>query len=437
MKNTIKKLPKSQIEVEFELTADEFQKYLEGALLKLKDQVKMDGFRKGAVPLKMVEEKIGNENLLMEAGDLAVKKSYRDFVTESKLEPIGDPEVQIKKIAKGSPFEFVVKISVLPEIVLPDYQEIAKKVKGQDILVDEKEVEDAVIYLQKSKAKLSPVERGAEPKDFVEIEYQNSQINGGKIIQDSFILNEGGFLKDFEDNILGMKAGDEKEFKAKFPDNTPNKELAGKESDFKVRMVLVQKMELPEIDDELAKSLGQDASGVGSAGSPVSAFDSLVSLKENIRGGITMEKQEGERQRKRGEVLHNVSQKITFDLPEKMVDYESARLFEDFKNQIAQNAKIDFDEYLASVKKDENEVKKSFSLEAEKRIRNFLVLREIGKAENIEVDEKELNEEMTKVMQRYSKEQLEKIDVNELREYTKGAIYNEKVFEKLESFSKI
>ena len=150
-----------------------------------------------------------------------------------------------------------------------------------------------------------------------------------------------------------------------------------------------------------------------------------------------MEKQEGEKQRKRGEILEKVSAKITFDLPEKMVDYESQRLLEDFKDQISKNAKIDFDQYLLSIKKSEEEIKKSFKMEAEKRIKNFLVLREIGKVENIEVLENELDEEMQKVMKNYSKDQLQKIDIEQLKEYTKGAIYNEKVFEKLESFSKI
>lgn len=421
MKTEIKKLEKSQVEISFELTAEEFQKHIEGALLSFKNNVKMDGFRKGAVPLKMVEEKVGDENLLMEAGDLAVKKSYSQFVIDNKLEPIGDPEVQIKKIAKGSPFEFVVKVAVLPEIVLPNYQEIASKVKAQEIKVDEKEVEDAINYLQKSRAKMAQVDRGAGAKDFVEIEYQNDKINGGKVIKDGFILSEGGFLKDFENNLLEMKAGDEKEFKAKFPENTPDKNLAGKDGDFKVKMISVQEMELPELNDEFAQALG--------------AFDTMVSLKENIKGGIAMEKTAGEKQRKRAEILNMISQKISFDLPEKMVDYESARLFEDFKDQIAQNAKIDFDEYLATVKKSEEEIKKSFSLEAEKRIKSFLVLREIGKAEKVEVLDQELQEELEKSMKSYSKEQLSKIDIGQLKEYAKGAIFNEKIFQLLEKFS--
>src|SRR3989344_3641611 len=152
MKTELKKLPKSQIEIEFELTGEEFQEYIEKALLHLKEHVKIDGFRKGNVPKEMVEKEVGQENLLMEAGDLAVKKSYAKFVTENKLEPIGEPEVQI---VKGNPLLFKVKVSVLPDIELPNYKKIASQVKSSNILVDQKEIEEALRYLQKSRAKFS------------------------------------------------------------------------------------------------------------------------------------------------------------------------------------------------------------------------------------------------------------------------------------------
>ena len=119
-----------------------------------------------------------------------------------------------------------------------------------------------------------------------------------------------------------------------------------------------------------------------------------------------------------------------------MVQYELKRLFDDLKNQIAHNFKMTFEDYLSSIKKTQEEIKASFKLEAEKRIKNFLVLREVGKAENIEVFSEELQKEMNREIAKYSKEQLDKIDLVQLREYTKGAIFNEKVFEKLESFSK-
>jgi len=122
-------------------------------------------------------------------------------------------------------------------------------------------------------------------------------------------------------------------------------------------------------------------------------------------------------------------------LPEKMVVYEQERLFEDTKNGVASQFKISFEQYLSSIKKTEEEIKKSFRLEAEKRIKNFLTLRQIGKAEKIEVSKEELEDEMNRVAKSYSKEQLEKIDIAQLREYSKGAIFNEKVFQKLETFS--
>ena len=441
MKTELKKLKNSEVEINFELDEKEFEEYLGKALAHLKEHVKVDGFRKGNVPKEMVEKQVGQENLLMDAGDLAVKKTYSKFVVENKLEPIGDPDVQIVKIAKGNPFLFKVTVAVLPEIELPDYKEIVSQVKVGKVEVDEKEIEEAIVYLQKSRATFTDKTTGAEKKDYVKIEYQNEHIGGGKPVKDMFILGEAGFLPDFEDNLLGMKPGDEKEFTAKFPENTPDKSLAGKEGVFKVKMVAIQVMDLPQINDEFAKQLG--------------AFDTLVALKENLKTGIGLEKGENERMRARGEMVSKIAEKIypvksaeggvsqdakqfngvKFELPEKMVKYEQERLFEDMKNQIASQFKIGLEEYLASVKKTEEEIKSSFKLEAEKRIKNFLVLRQIGKAENIEVSATELEEEMNKVSKRYSKEQLEKIDINELREYSKGAIFNEKVFQFLENLS--
>lgn len=422
MKAEQKKLPKSQIEIMFELTAEEFMHHTEHALEHLKTHVKVDGFRKGNVPLKMVEETVGVENLLMEAGDHAVKHVYHDYIIENKLEPMGEPEVEITKIAKGSPMEFKVKITVLPEIELPNYQELASKIQGKEVLVDEKEVGEAIDYLQKTRAKFSAEDKPAEKKDFVEIEYSSTEIDNNKLIKDKFTLGEGGLIKDFEDSVLGMKAGEEKTAKVKFPDNATKNDLAGKEITFNIKMISVQKMELPEINDEFAKTLG--------------AFDTLVALKESVKKGIHQEKTEEEKQRKRGEVLDIISEKADFEVPEKLVEYEEQKLFEDLKNNVAQNFKITFPQYLATIKKTEEELKKTFAKEAEKRIKSFLILREIGKKENIEVLDAEMNEELGKALQTYTKEQVDKIDIEQLKEYTKGVVYNEKVFQKLESFSK-
>src|SRR5581483_3815291 len=186
------------------------------------------------------------------------------------------------------------------------------------------------------------------------------------------------------------------------------------------KMLAVHTMELPEISDEFAKALG--------------AFDNLVALKENLKEGITLEKKESEKQRRRGEMLEKISGQITFDIPEKMVDFEEQRLLDDLKNQVNSQFKISFEQYLASVKKTEEEIKKSYRVEAEKRIKNFLVLRQIGKQEKVEVSQEEIAQEVTRLTKNYSQEQLRQLDRNQLKEYSKGAIYNEKVFQILETF---
>jgi trigger factor len=421
MKVEQKKLPKSKIEVTFELTADEFKEHVSHAVEHLKQHVKVDGFREGKAPAKLVEDKIKPEALLMEAGDHAVQHVYTDYVRENKLEPVGQPEVSIIKIANGSEFIFKAVINVLPDVELPEYKEIASKIKANEISVTDEEVQDAINYLQKTRAKMTLKNEPAELKDFVEIKYSTKDINDGKDVDDRFILGEGGFMKGFEEGIVGMRSGEEKEFPITFPKESPRKDLAGKEAMFKIKLVSVQKMELAEINDEFAKQMG--------------AFDTLVALKTSMKEGMTAEKVENEKQRRRGEILEQIVAKTKIEIPEAMVEYEKERLMEDLKNKIAENIKISFEEYLASVKKTEQEIKDTYQKEAEKRLGGFLVLREIGKVENIQVSDKEIAEEVEKTLQRYPKETADRIDLEQLKEYTKGVIHNEKTFQILEDTS--
>jgi len=448
MKTNIKKLPKSQLEIEFEVSTEEFKKHVDHALLRLQEHIKIDGFRPGQVPLKIVEERAGKENLLMEAGDLAVKESYSKFVTENKLEPIGEPEVQILKIAGGNPFLFKVKITILPEVELPDYKKIVSQIKKKEIFVNQEEIDDALNYIRKSRAKFSQLDRPAQEKDFVEIEYESPRLKetqgeNSKKIKDEFILGEGKLISGFESNLVGMKAGEEKEFSLTFPQNSLRKDLAGQKVDFKVKMIAVQKVELPEINDEFARGLGK--------------FDNIESLKGNIKEGIIIEKEMQEKQRQRNEMLEKITQKSKIEIPEVLINLEKERLFKDFQQKINQSfstkggsppkadaslehasgGKTFFQEYLASIRQDEQSLRDSFLKEAEKKVKNFLILKEIGKKENILVNENEVEEETSKTIKNYPVDFAKKIDIDGLKEYIKGVIYNEKVFEKLESFVEI
>ena len=418
-----KKLEKSQLEVTFELTAEEFNKYIDQALEHLQKHIKIDGFRKGQVPKEMVAKQVGQEALLMEAGDIAARKTYLKYINEKNLEPVGNPEISVVKIKNGEPFIFKAKFSVLPEIKLPNYREIVKSVKSKEVSVSDEEINHGLGHLQKSRAKMSlkNPEGLSEKGNFIHITYQNKDINQGKEIEDQFILGEGKLIEGFEDKIVGMKANEEKEFSVKFPGSVPDKNIAGKEGLFKVKMKSVYDLETPELSDEFAKQLG--------------SFENIEALKNSIREGMTVEKIEGEKQRKRGEILEKISQKADFDMPKSIVESEKERLLQRFKNHITQNFKISFEEYLASIKKTENELKESYEKEAEKRLREYLILRQIGKDEQIEVSDEELDEEINKSIRGQNMDDVKKIDISELKEYTKGILFNEKVFQFLESLS--
>jgi len=429
MKSSIKKLPKSQIEIEVELPAEDLEKFIVEAKKHLAEHLDVPGFRKGNVPPQMVEEKIGKENILAEAADLAVNDAYIKIVNENKFEPISHPDAQIVKLAEGNPFIFKLTVSVLPEIELGDYQKIASQVKKAEYTVSEEEINNSLEYIKKSKAKFTVLDKPAETKDFVEIEYESPALGSmsalpenkdNKKVKDEFILGEGGFMPGFEKQIEGMKAGEEKEFNVKFPKNAQRKDLADKDVNFKVKMLAVKKVELPEVNDEFAKTLGK--------------FDNVAALMASIKEGIAAEKEEQDKQKQRRDLLQKIGEKSKFELPLILVERETESLFSNFKDKINQNYKITFPEYLASVKQDEKTVKESFAKEAEVKVRNFLIIREIGKKEGIEVSDKELEEEVNHMIKHYPKEMVSKIDINDLREYTKGTIYNEKVFQKLESF---
>jgi len=423
MKVDFKKLPKSEMEISFEIPWEEFKPYVDKAYSILGKDVATDGFRKGNVPQDILEKEIGIGKILEQAADLAAKDKYPQAIYREEIEPISQPEVSVIKLAENNPFEFKVKISVLPDITLPDYKAIASEIEKKEISIIDKDIDDALKWVQQSRAVFTPLDRGAEKNDFIEIEYQSPQIENNKIFNDKFLLGKAKFAPGFEKNLEGMGKEKQKEFNIVFPKEHNNKMLAGKDIAFKVTMKSVQKMELPELNDEFASKLGD--------------FKDLASLKSNIRENLKKEKELEQKQKIRNEILEKIAQDSKCEMPENLVDNEKNNLLEDLKQRVDQGIKIPFEEYLKQIKKTEKEIKDSFADTAQKRVKNFLALREIGKKEEIKVSKQEIEEETNKTLKNYpNKEDAKKIDVERLRDYTESAMYNEKVFNKLESFIK-
>lgn len=306
-------------------------------------------------------------------------------------------------------------------IKLPDYKKIALEVKRNKVFVEEGEVEAELQWLQKSRAKFSQKLSPCQTGDFVEIEFSSPKIEKGRVFRDGFILGKGHFLPGFEENLEGLKPGQEKEFSFSPP---PGGKLEpGKTINFRVKIISVQKVEFPEINDQFAQNLGR--------------FKNLEDLKESIREGLNLEKEKLESQRVRAEILEKIAEKSELEVPEDLVEKEKERLFQNLKNFLTSHLKVKFEDYLKRIKKPEEELLDSLKVQAQKRVKHFLILGEIAKRENIEVSEGEVIEEINKILKHYPSIERAKreIDLEKLKSYTKEVLRNEKTLAFLEGFS--
>jgi len=421
----IKKLPKSQMEFSITVPAADFEKFLDEAAEHISEGMKIDGFRTGKAPRSVVEQNTSPEKVLAHGAEHAIKKTYVDAIVTNRIDAIGEPKITITKIARGNDLEFKAVVAVMPEIKLSNYRKDIKSVKKPETdKVTDEQIQKELETLQNSRAKLVTVSRVAGNGDRVEIDFEayvdGKLIEGGKAERHPLTIGESYFIPGFEDNLIGMKEKDEKEFDLNFPKNYHQKELAGKPARFKVKMSLVQKKELPKIDDEFAKSLG--------------SFENLEALKKSIREGIGVEQKKKSEEKWRTEAIEKIASESEIDLPEVLIEQELEKMMAEFEQNIAQMG-LKLETYLENIKKSKSEITKGWRETAEKRVRAALVLREIAAAEKIEVPADEIEKEMNTVMAYYkSVPDMEKnVDMERLYNYTKGALTNEKVFHFLAS----
>ena len=421
----IRKLSQSQVELKISVPAAELEKFLDIAAEELSKNLKIPGFRPGKAPRKIVEQKVGFEKILARAAEKAIKKSYVDSIIKNKIEAIGEPQVTITKIAPGNDLEYKAVVSVMPQVKLGDYKKIAREVeKKEPKEVKPEEIQKEIEILRKSRAKLVPISREAQKGDYVEIDFQvlveGKEIEGGKSQNHPLTLGENYFIPGFEDNLVGMKADEEKEFTLEFPKDYHHKKLAGKPATFKVKMKLVQKKELPEINDDFARSLGN--------------FENLEALKKSLKEGMEMERKKESEEKRRQEILEKIVSGCQWEIPEILVESELEKIMTEFEQNIL-GMGMKLDEYLSGIKKTREEVKKNFQETAEKRVKSALVLQEIAKLEKISPESAEIEEEMNKTLV-YFKDQrdVEKnLDIKRLYNYIKGILTNQKVLEFLEN----
>ncbi len=309
----------------------------------------------------------------------------------------------------------------MSQIVLPEYRKIAAEVKKNNVSVSAAEVEDGLFWLRKSRAKFSQLIRPCHEGDFVEVEFTNTIDN--QKYKDAFVLGEGKFVPGFEENILGMSLGEEKSFKLKLPRDYIKKDLAGKEVSFWIKLYSVQKMELPELNDEFARSLGN--------------FSDLAAVKKSMLDGLYREKEIAESQNVRGKILDKITDAAKLDLSEDLIRAEQKNIIEFFKQQLSQKLTMSISEYLAKTRQTEKEIEDSFSAEAEKRAKETAILSKIAEEEGIAAGEDEIKEATDAFLKRYrSPEEAQKnIDPVWLRMYIENTIRMEKTLQLLEGLA--
>lgn len=424
----VKKLPKSKIEFELTIAWADWKKYLDQAVGEVSGEIKIPGFRPGKAPRNIVEQKVGKGAVLNVAAEKAVQKAYADFVTKEKLEVIGSPEITIEKLEEEKDFVFKARVAVMPEVKLAEkYKKAVKKAnaeqKEKKAEINDDEIELEMEKLANSRVKLVTVRREAKKNDSVEIDFTvlvgGVPIEGGTSKNHPLIIGRGVFIPGFEDNIIGMQEGEEKEFKLAFPADYHKKDLAGKPATFKVKMNLVQERQVPELNDGFAKSLGN--------------FENLEALKKNIREGMLEEREMKLKEQKRNDLIEKIIENSEIELPEILTHGEIHQMMHEFEQNLAPMG-MNLDQYLEKLKKDKKELEKDWEPMAEKRVKSALLLKEIAKLENISADSAEIEAEINKTMQYYKNvKNLEKnIDMERLYNHVKGMLENEKVFEYLE-----
>lgn len=389
MKASWEKIEKNVGVLDIEVEADQVAVALDKAFKKVVAKVNVPGFRKGKVPRPIFEAKFGVESLYQEALDIVVPEAYVEAVAETGITPVDRPEVDVEQFGKGQVLKFKAKVVVKPEVELGEYKGI--ELEAQDASVTSEEVNEELEKLQKRHAELVPVEEGAaENGDVVSIDFEGFvdgvAFEGGQAEKYSLELGSGSFIPGFEEQVVGLNKGEDKDITVNFPENYHSEELKGKEAVFKIHLHDIKRKNLPALDDEFAKD--------------VSEFETLEEFKQDLENKLKERKQAEIQRKKEAEVVEKVAAAATVEIPSVMIDNEAEQMLKEFENRLRTQG-MNIEMYYQFTGQNDEAMKEQMRGDAEKRVLNNLVLEAVAKAESIEATEEEVDEELDKMSEMY------------------------------------
>ena len=400
------KLEKSRVALTIETSAEEFEAAVNKAYLKMRGKINVPGFRVGKAPRKIIEKMYGAEVFYEEAVNIILPDAYEAAVKEQELEVVGYPQVELESCTKDG-VVFKCTVAVYPEVKLGQYKGLEApkaevKVVAADVNARLKEMADR-------NSRLVSVERAVKKGDTADIDFEGFNngvaFDGGKGENFDLEIGSGSFVPGFEDQLIGMKAGEEKDIDITFPENyTP--ELAGKPVVFHVKVNEVKEKQVPAIDDEFAKD--------------VSEFDTLKDLKADIKKKLTAERTESAQRAFEDVLMAKVAEGIEADIPEEMVELQAERMMEQFKQQLASQG-IPFDQYLKMTNTAEADFRKQAQGPAADQVKMDLAVEAIIKAEGLEASDEDVESEMKSVAEKYG------MDLDTVKKYLRPEDVKEQV----------
>ena len=395
----VEKLEKNMAKLTIEVSAEDLDKAMEKAYQKQKSRISLPGFRKGKAPRKMIESMYGKGVFMEDAVNSLVPQEYTKALGECDLEIVSQPEINVTQMEPGKALIFTADVAVKPEVTLGDYKGV--EVPKSEIAVTDEEVDAEVKKEQDKNARTVAVEdRAAANGDITTIDFEGFvdgvAFDGGKGTDYALTLGSGTFIPGFEDQLVGANAGDHVEVKVTFPEEYQAKELAGKEAVFQCDVKKIETKEVPELDDEFAKD--------------VSEFDTLAEYKEDVKKKLTEKKEKEARTAKENAAVDKAIENAQMDIPELMTKTECRQMMDDFSRRMQQQG-LSMEQYFQFTGLSEEKMMEELKPQAEKRIRTRLVLEAIVAAENIEVSDERLDEELAKMAESY------KMEVEKLKEF--------------------
>lgn len=425
MQVTRKTINDTKVSLKMTADADQLKHVKEEILRELAKDVRIEGFRPGKAPLNLVEKNIDSARLQTEFLQTALNHLYADAARQERLRPVSQPEVNITKFVPFTDLEAEATVEVIGEIQLPDYKKI--KLEKPKANVTAKEIDEVIKQVQIRESEKKDVDRAAKNGDQVWIDFKgvdaktNESIKGADGEQYPLVLGSKSFIPGFEDELIGTKAGDEKEFTLTFPTDYGAKELQSRKVTFTVKVTKVQEVVEPKADDKLAAKVGP--------------FKTIDDLKADIKKEMQARKEQEVEQKYADDVITKIAEKTKVAMPQVLIDEQLQRIENEQKQSIVYRG-VTWKEHLENQGLTEEEWRKKQTAIAEMRVKAGLVLAEIADAEKVEVTLPEIEKQIEALKSQYPDPKMrEELDKPETKREIASRLMTEKTVNKLVGYA--